>query len=123
MARIIAGIGASHTPTIGFAKDNTSPDDPAWADVFKIFDPVQEWLKKNQPDVVFQIYNDHVTSFFFDHYSPFVMGVDAEYRTADEGGGPREYPPVTGHPGEAKLLQVAATAAYAQRSERARQTA
>ena len=41
MARIIGGIGASHTPTIGFAKDNKSPDDPDWADVFKMFDPVK----------------------------------------------------------------------------------
>ena len=97
MARIIAGIGASHTPTIGFAKDNASPDDPAWAAVFQVFDPVRRWLIDNKPDVIFHIYNDHVTSFFMDHYSPFVMGVDTEYVTADEGGGRREYPPVKGH--------------------------
>ena len=97
MARIIAGIGASHTPTIGFAKDNASPDDPAWAAVFQVFDPVRQWLMDNKPDVIFHIYNDHVTSFFMDHYSPFVMGVDTEYVTADEGGGRREYPPVKGH--------------------------
>jgi gallate dioxygenase len=98
MARIIAGIGASHSPTIGFAKDNKSPTDPDWADVFKMFDPLQDWLKANNPDVIFHIYNDHITSFFFDHYSPFVMGIDDEYRTADEGAGPRDYPPVKGHP-------------------------
>jgi gallate dioxygenase len=98
MARIIAGIGASHSPTIGFAKDNKSPDDPDWADVFRMFAPVQAWLEKTRPDVMFHIYNDHITSFFFDHYSPFVMGVDEEYRTADEGAGPRDYPPVKGHP-------------------------
>ncbi len=97
MARIIAGIGASHTPTIGFAKDNASPDDPAWAAVFQVFDPVRRWLIDNKPDVIFHIYNDHVTSFFMDHYSPFVMGIDTEYVTADEGGGRREYPPVKGH--------------------------
>ena len=98
MARIIAGIGASHTPTIGFAKDNASPDDPAWADVFKVFAPVQAWLEEKNPDVLFHIYNDHITAFFFDHYSPFVMGVDSEFVTADEGGGPRAYPTVKGHP-------------------------
>ncbi len=97
MARIIGGIGASHTPTIGFAKDNKSPADPDWADVFRMFDPVKDWLRDNNPDVLFQIYNDHITSFFFDHYSPFVLGVDDEYRTADEGAGPRNYPPVKGH--------------------------
>jgi len=97
MARIIGGIGASHSPTIGFAKDNKSPDDPNWADVFRMFDPVKTWLEKNNPDVLFQIYNDHITSFFLDHYSPFILGVDDEYRPADEGAGPREYPPVRGH--------------------------
>lgn len=104
MARIIAGLAASHTPTIGFAKDTKTVDDPAWADVFKVFAPLQEWLEKNQPDVLFFIYNDHITSFFFDHYSPFVMGVDDRYVTADEGGGPREYPPVDGHPGLARHI-------------------
>lgn len=99
MARIIAGIAASHTPTIGFAKDTKTEDDPDWADVFKVFKPLQQWLSERQPDVLFLIYNDHITSFFVDHYSPFVLGVDDRYVTADEGGGPREYPPVNGHVG------------------------
>jgi gallate dioxygenase len=99
MARIIAGIAASHTPTIGFAKDTKTKDDPAWADVFKVFEPLQAWLAEKQPDVLFFIYNDHITSFFMDHYSPFVLGVDEQYVTADEGGGPREYPAVRGHLG------------------------
>lgn len=97
MARIIGGIGASHSPTIGFAKDNKPPDDPDWADVFKVFNPVKGWLEDNKPDVLFHIYNDHITSFFLDHYSPFVLGIDDQYQIADEGGGPREYPPVRGH--------------------------
>ncbi len=97
MARIIAGIAASHTPTIGFAKDTRTVDDPAWTDVFKVFAPLTSWLEEKNPDVLFFIYNDHITSFFIDHYSPFVLGVDDLYVTADEGGGPREYPPVRGH--------------------------
>lgn len=97
MARIIGGIGASHTPTIGFAKDNKTAKDPDWKAVFDVFSPVTDWLKDKQPDILFFIYNDHITSFFFDHYSPFVLGVDDQYETADEGGGAREYPPVAGH--------------------------
>ena len=31
MARIIGGIAASHTPTIGFAYDRNKRDDPVWA--------------------------------------------------------------------------------------------
>jgi gallate dioxygenase len=104
MARIIAGIGASHTPTIGFAKDTKTEDDPAWADVFRVFHPLRRWLEERRPDVLFVIYNDHVTSFFFDHYSPFVLGVDDHYVTADEGGGAREYPVVRGHTGLARHI-------------------
>lgn len=104
MARIIAGIAASHTPVIAFAKDTKAEDDPAWADVFRVFRPLREWLEERQPDVLFVIYNDHITSFFFDHYSPFVLGVDDRYVTADEGGGPREYPPIAGHPGLARHI-------------------
>ena len=44
------------------------------------------------------IYNDHVTSFFFDHYSAFALGVGPEWPVADEGGGARDLPPIKGHP-------------------------
>jgi gallate dioxygenase len=98
MARIIGAIGASHSPTIGFAKDTQAPDTPGWAPVFDLFDPLADWLEEKNPDVLLYVYNDHITSFFFDHYSPFVLGVDDEYVTADEGGGPREHPAVKGHP-------------------------
>ncbi|MBO1997811.1 hypothetical protein J4730_26450 [Klebsiella pneumoniae] len=40
------------------------------------------------------IFNDHVTAFFFDHYSTFTLGIDSQYDVADEGGGPRCLPPV-----------------------------
>ena len=33
-------------------------------------------LAATQPDVLFFIYNDHVTSFFLDHYSHFALGID-----------------------------------------------
>ena len=69
MARIIGGVAASHTPTIGFAYDQHKQDDPAWAPIFKAFKPVEDWFKVKQPDAIVYIFNDHVTSFFFDHYS------------------------------------------------------
>jgi gallate dioxygenase len=43
------------------------------------------------------IFNDHVTSFFFDHYSHFALGIGDSYAPADEGGGARALPPVRGH--------------------------
>jgi gallate dioxygenase len=48
--------------------------------------------------VLLLIFNDHVTSFFFDHYSQFALGIGESYAPADEGGGPRALPPVKGHP-------------------------
>jgi len=97
MAKLVGGIGASHSPTIGFAKDTHKNDDPGWKPIFTGFQVVQEWVEKQKIDVLFMIFNDHMTSFFLDHYSPFTLGVDDEYRTADEGGGARNYPPVKGH--------------------------
>ncbi len=97
MAKIIGGIGSSHTPTIGFAVDAKKQDDPVWAPIFEAYRPVREWLETRQPDVLFFIYNDHVTSFFFDHYSAFTLGVGESYAVADEGGGPRNLPDVEAH--------------------------
>ena len=102
MAQIIGAIAASHTPTIGFAFDHNKQHDPVWAPIFEGFEPVRQWVKDKQPDVLFVIYNDHVTSFFFDHYSPFVLGVDDVYPVADEGGGQRDLPPLPGHAGLAR---------------------
>ena len=98
MARIIGGIAASHTPTIGFAYDRNKRDDPVWAPIFENFAPLAAWLAEKRPDVLLLIYNDHVTSFFFDHYSAFALGVGPEWPVADEGGGARDLPPIKGHP-------------------------
>ncbi len=97
MARILGGIATSHSPTIGFALDAGKQNDPVWAPIFAGYEPVQKWLAEKQPDVLFYIYNDHVTSFFFDHYSHFALGIGEEYAPADEGGGPRKIPPIRGH--------------------------
>ncbi len=97
MARIIGGIGASHSPTIGYAKDHGKQNDPAWKPIFDGFDAIRGWVRDQNIDVLFLIYNDHITSFFFDHYSAFVLGIDEIYAAADEGGGPRKVAPAVGH--------------------------
>ncbi|WP_153135509.1 gallate dioxygenase [Paraburkholderia agricolaris] len=99
MAWIVGGIAASHTPTIGFAFDKNKRDDPVWAPIFENFAPLADWLAEKSPDVLVLIYNDHVTSFFFDHYSAFALGVGPEWQVADEGGGARDLPPIKGHSG------------------------
>lgn len=97
MARIIGGLAVSHTPTIGFAVDHDKQEDAAWAPIFQSFEPIKQWLQDKRPDVLFYIFNDHVTSFFFDHYGAFCLGVDERYEVADEGGNPRDLPGIGGH--------------------------
>ena len=98
MARIIGGVAAAHTPTIGFAYDQHKQDDPSWGPIFQAFAPVQDWFREKRPDAIVYIFNDHVTSFFFDHYSAFTLGIGEEYGVADEGGGARDLPAVKGDP-------------------------
>ena len=104
MATIIGAVACSHTPTIGFAFDKNKQGDPVWAPIFEAFAPVQQWLAEKKPDVLFFIYNDHVSSFFFDHYSAFSLGVGERHEVADEGGGARELPPLAGHPALARHI-------------------
>jgi gallate dioxygenase len=98
MATIVGGFATSHTPTIGFAVDTNKQNDPVWAPIFKGYEPVQKWLKEAAPDVIFYIFNDHMTSFFMDHYSQFALGVGDTFPVADEGGGARDLPALKGHP-------------------------
>ncbi len=102
MATIVGGIATSHTPTIGFALDAKKQQDPVWAPIFAGYEPVKRWLAEKKPDVLFFIYNDHITSFFFDHYSHFALGVGEKFWVADEGGGARQLPPIKGHPALAR---------------------
>ena len=97
MARIIGGIGTSHVPTIAMAFDKGKQDDPDWAPLFKGYEPVAKWLAEKKPDVLFFCFNDHATTFFFDHYPTFALGVSDEYTIADEGLGVRKIPPLKGH--------------------------
>ena len=110
MAKIIGAIATSHSPTIGFALDRQKQDDPAWAPIFEAYRPVQQWLREKRPDVLFFIFNDHVTSFFFDHYSHFALGIGEEFPAADEGGGARAVPPIRNHTGLAHHIAASLVA-------------
>ena len=63
MARITAGVGCSHVPAIGVAMDTGNTNDDYWKPVFNGFKKSREWMKKQNPDVIFLVYNDHCTAF------------------------------------------------------------
>jgi len=97
MATIIGGIGTSHVPTIAVAYDKGRQKEPAWAPLFKAYEPVAQWLKEHSPDVLVFFYNDHANSFFFDLYPTFALGISDSYFLADEGAGVRTLPRIQGH--------------------------
>ena len=97
MAKIIGGIGTSHVPTIGVAYDKGKQDDPAWAPLFKGYKPVADWLAEKKPDALVFFYNDHATTFFFDLYPTFALGIGAQFEIADEGAGKRPLPHMRGN--------------------------
>src|SRR3954467_10057049 len=96
MARIIGGIGTSPVPTIAMAFDKGKQNDPDWKPLFQGYEAVAKWLAEKKPDVLFFCFNDHATTFFFDLYPTFALGVSELYPIADEGGGPRNIPPPKG---------------------------
>ncbi len=98
MAKITASVYTSHVPAIGAAMDLKKTGEAYWQPLFKGYDFSKEWIKVNQPDVVFLVYNDHATAFSLEMIPTFAIGTGAHYPIADEGWGPRPVPNVQGHP-------------------------
>ena len=98
MARIIAGVGTSHTPAIGAAIDNGRTGDAYWVPLFKGYEPAKQWMAEVKPDVVIMVYNDHVNAFDFKIIPTFAIGCAEEFPIADEGWGARPVPIVQGYP-------------------------
>jgi len=100
MAKVVAGIGLSHVPSVGPAFDRGKQQDPAWKPLFDAYVPVRAWLERLEPDVAIVVYNDHVAEFTFERYPTFALGIADRYPIADEGFGTRALPVV---PGDAEL--------------------
>ena len=97
MARITAAVFTSHVPAIGAAIDLGKTQEPYWQPLFKGYEYSKQWMKDNQPDVVFLVYNDHATAFSLEMIPTFAIGTAASFTPADEGWGPRPVPTVIGH--------------------------
>lgn len=98
MARLIAGIGTSHIPSIGAAVDNDKTQTDYYKPLFDGVIPAREWIKQAKPDVCIIVYNDHASAFSLKLIPTFGLGVAPEFPPADEGYGPRKVPVVKGHP-------------------------
>lgn len=98
MARITAGVAASHVPAIGRAIDTGKTEEPYWKPVFDGFQFTRAWEASEKPDVVFLVYNDHATAFSLELVPTFAIGVAERFKVADEGFGPRPVPDVEGAP-------------------------
>lgn len=97
VAKIIGGIGSSHVPTIGLAYDKGKQTDPAWKPLFDGYKPIEQWLIDKKIDALVFFYNDHCSTFFFDFYPTFALGVGESFPVADEGGGARNLPDIRGN--------------------------
>jgi hypothetical protein len=100
MARIVGGIGISHSPSMGIEFDRGMAQgwDARWKLWFDGLQPVKSWLQEIQPDHIVIVYNDHLNHFTFDAYPTFAAGVAAVFPQADEGWGPRALPDLRGDP-------------------------
>ena len=98
MAKITAGVTMSHVPALGAAIDLGKTGDAYWAPAFKGFELSKQWMKDNTPDVVFLVYNDHMTAFSLDIIPTFAIGCAERFQPADEGWGPRPVTVGEGHP-------------------------
>lgn len=98
MAKLIAGVGTSHIPSVGAAIDNGKTGEPYWKPLFDGYEPAREWMAKTRPDVVVLVYNDHASAFSIELTPTFTIGAADAFQPADEGYGPRKVPTVEGHP-------------------------
>lgn len=98
MARIVGGLGISHTPSMGaeFDRGMRQGFDPRWQVWYDGTRPVKAWIEALRPTQLVVVYNDHLNHFTFDAYPTLAIGVAEEFRQADEGWGLRPFPGLRG---------------------------
>lgn len=96
MAKLIAGLGTSHVPSIGIAMDRGITQTEDWKPLFDGYVPAREWVARAKPDIAVVIFNDHGNAFFLDKVPTLALGVADSYKPIDEGWGPRAIPDFEG---------------------------
>lgn len=98
MARITAGVTTSHVPAIGAAIDLGKTGEDYWKPLFAGYEFSKQWMKRQKPDVILLVYNDHACAFDMKIIPTFAIGCAEEFQPSDEGWGPRPVPAVRGYP-------------------------
>jgi len=100
MARVVAGIGISHTPSMGIEFDRGTAGEAGfsarWQPWYDGTRQVERLLRALAPDHLVVVYNDHLNYFDLDNYPTLAIGVGERFRQADEGWGPRQLPDLDG---------------------------
>jgi protocatechuate 4,5-dioxygenase beta chain len=96
MARILGGIGITHSPFVIGAHDRGLGGKPEWRPFFDPLEQARAWLAAAQPDLIVVIYNDHLNAFFFDAYPSLALGVAESFPLAPEAGAIPPFPPIPG---------------------------
>ena len=84
-----------HIPDIVSPWIINKQEESAWAPILR-FCPDAGVAGGEEPEVLVYIFNDPVTLSFSIIFG-VQLGIDDHYEVADEGGGPRDLPPVKGH--------------------------
>jgi gallate dioxygenase len=98
VASIVGGLGCSHAPSIGAVYDRKQTEEAGWKPLFESIAAGGRWVTQQKPDALVVIYNDHMDELWLDNWPTFMIGVGEKFEIADEGFGPRAFPPVPGHP-------------------------
>ena len=100
MARVVGGLGISHSPSMGGEYDRVRREQglpqPSWQPWFDGIEAVRDAVSQLAPDHLVIVYNDHLNHFDLDTLPTLAVGVADEFPQADEGGGPRDLPTLPG---------------------------
>jgi protocatechuate 4,5-dioxygenase, beta chain len=94
MADLIAGIGASHAPSISSAVASGESLKPPWRPLFAAFEHARARVVELRLDALVVIYNDHSEEFFLDRLPTFSVGVADSFHVLGHDG---RLPPARGH--------------------------
>ncbi|MGB8423731.1 protocatechuate 3,4-dioxygenase [Paraburkholderia sp.] len=98
MARIVGGLGISHTPSMGVEYDRgmKAGFDPRWKKWYDGTRKAKAMLNALRPTHAIVVYNDHLNYFDLDSYPTLAVGVGDSFAQADEGWGARAVPDLLG---------------------------